>query len=219
MNKYLVDPRFAGIVPFEKKMWLASPTMHGDEQRWVDDAIQTNWVSTVGANINEVEKQVAAYIGCKHAVALSCGTAALHLATKLAGERLYGMPRPNEGTLQGKRVFCSDVTFDASINPVAYEDGEAVFIDTERDTWNMDPEALKKVLRDGHLGAVALDVTEPEPLPTDHPLWDEPRCFITPHQAGGSFGKCDGTEERICEVCCENLRRFVAGEELTHLVL
>ena len=144
MNPFLKDPRFAGIEPFEKKVWLASPTMHGDEQRWVDEAIQTNWVSTVGANINEVEKQVAAYVGVKHAVALSCGTAALHLATKLAGEKLYGQARPNEGTLQGHRVFCSDMTFDASINPVAYEDGEAVFIDTEPDTWNMSPEALRK---------------------------------------------------------------------------
>ena len=104
--------------------------MHGDEQHWVDDAILTNWVSTVGANINEVEKQIAERIGVKYAVALSCGTAALHLATKLAGERLYGQARPNQGTLQGHRVFCSDMTFDASINPVAYEDGEAVFIDT-----------------------------------------------------------------------------------------
>ena len=144
MNPFLKDPRFAGIEPFEKKVWLASPTMHGDEQRWVDEAIQTNWVSTVGANINEVEKQVAAYAGVKHAVALSCGTAALHLATKLAGEKLYGQARPNRGTLQGHRVFCSDMTFDASINPVAYEDGEAVFIDTEPGTWNMDPEALEK---------------------------------------------------------------------------
>ena len=118
--------------------------MHGDEQRWVDDAIQTNWVSTVGRNIDEVEKQIAEYVGVHYAVGLSAGTAALHLATKLAGERLFGMARPNEGTLQGKRVFCSDVTFDASINPVAYEDGEAVFIDTERYTWNMDPQALKK---------------------------------------------------------------------------
>ena len=144
MNPFLKDPRFAGIEPFEKKVWLASPTMHGDEQRWVDEAIQTNWVSTVGANINEVEKQVAAYVGVKHAVALSCGTAALHLATKLAGEKLYGQARPNQGTLQGHRVFCSDMTFDASINPVAYEDGEAVFIDTEPQTWNMPPEALRK---------------------------------------------------------------------------
>lgn len=138
------DFRFKGLEPFSTRVWLSSPTMHGDEQRWVDDAIQTNWVSTVGRNIDEVEKTIAEYVGVKYAVGLSAGTAALHLATKLAGEKLYGMARPNEGTLQGKRVFCSDVTFDASINPVAYEDGEAVFIDTERDTWNMDPEALKK---------------------------------------------------------------------------
>ena len=144
MNNILKDPRFAGIEPFEKKIWLSSPTMHGEEQKWVDEAIQTNWVSTVGANINEVEKFVAEYIGIKYAVALSCGTSALHLATKLAGEKLYGQAKPNQGTLQGHKVFCSDCTFDASINPVAYEDGEAVFIDTEYDTWNMCPEALSK---------------------------------------------------------------------------
>lgn len=138
------DPRFKGIEPFSSRLWLSSPTMHGDEQRWVDDAIQTNWVSTVGKNIDEIERLIAEYVGVKYAVGLSAGTAALHLATKLAGERLYGMAKPNEGTLAGKRVFCSDVTFDASINPVAYEDGEAVFIDTERDTWNMDPVALVK---------------------------------------------------------------------------
>ncbi len=144
MHDFSKDPRFAGIEPFEAKVWLSSPTMHGDEQRWVDDAIQTNWVSTVGANIDEAERQIAEFIGVKYAVALSCGTASLHLATKLAGEKLYGQARPKRGTLQGHRVFCSDCTFDASINPVAYEDGEAVFIDTERDTWNMDPEALEK---------------------------------------------------------------------------
>ncbi len=138
------DSRFEGIVPFEKKVWLASPTMHGDEQHWVDDAIQTNWVSTVGANINEVERICAEKIGRKHAVALSAGTAALHLALKLAGERIYGQPKIGHGTLEGRKVFCSDVTFDATVNPVAYEGGEAVFIDTEYDTWNMDPEALKK---------------------------------------------------------------------------
>ena len=144
MNTFTTDPRFTGIQPFEKKIWLSSPTMHGDEKHWVDDAILTNWVSTVGANINELEKQIAERIGVRYAVALSCGTAALHLATKLAGEKLYGQARPNAGTLAGHRVFCSDMTFDASINPVAYEDGEAVFIDTERDTWNMDPAALEK---------------------------------------------------------------------------
>ena len=143
-EQILRDPRFQGITPFTQRVWLSSPTMHGDEQRWVDSAIQTNWVSTVGKNIDEVERQIAEYVGVKYAVGLSAGTAALHLATKLAGEKLYGQARPNEGTLQGKRVFCSDMTFDASINPVAYEDGEAVFIDTEADTWNMDPDALEK---------------------------------------------------------------------------
>jgi dTDP-4-amino-4,6-dideoxygalactose transaminase len=141
---YLTDPRFAGIEKFDKKVWLSSPTMHGDEQRWVDEAIQTNWVSTVGENINVVEKLMAEKIGVKYAVGLNCGTAALHMATKLAGERVYGQARPNHGTLEGKKVFCSDTTFDASINPVAYEDGEAIFIDTEPDTWNMSPEALEK---------------------------------------------------------------------------
>ena len=105
---FLKDERFKGIEKFEKKVWLSSPTMHGDEQRWVDDAIQTNWVSTVGENINEVEKQMAEYVGCEYAVGLSSGTAALHMATKLAGERLYGQARPNEGTLAGKR--CSVAT-------------------------------------------------------------------------------------------------------------
>lgn len=139
-----MDPRFTGIEPFKTKVWLSSPTMHSDEQKWVDEAIRTNWVSTVGANIDAIEKQLAEYIGCKYAVALSAGTAALHLAIKLAGEKLYGQARPNHGTLEGKKVFCSDTTFDASINPVGYEDGEAVFIDTEYDTWNMSPVALEK---------------------------------------------------------------------------
>lgn len=130
--------------PFESKVWLSSPTMHGDEQKWVDEAIRTNWVSTVGANINEVEKMTAEKIGVKYAVGLSSGTAALHLAVKLCGEKLYGQPAANRGTLEGHKVFCSDMTFDATVNPVAYEGGEAVFIDTEYDTWNMDPVALEK---------------------------------------------------------------------------
>ena len=144
MNDLLKDPRFADIEPFASKVWLSSPTMHGEERKWVDDAILTNWVSTVGANINAVEDEIAKYVGVKYAVGLSAGTASLHLATKLAGEKLYGQARPFEGTLRGRKVFCSDLTFDASINPVAYEDGEAVFIDTEYNTWNMSPEALEK---------------------------------------------------------------------------
>ena len=133
-----------GIKPFEKKVWLSSPTMHGEELAFMKEAFESNWMSTVGININELEGLVAERIGCQYAVALSAGTAALHLATKLAGEKLYGQARPNEGTLKGKKVFCSDLTFDASVNPVAYEDGEAIFIDTEEDTWNMDPIALEK---------------------------------------------------------------------------
>lgn len=132
------------IKPFEKKIWLASPTMHGDELKYMQDAYETNWMSTVGANINEVEKITCEKIGCGYAVALSSGTAALHLAIKLAGERLYGQPKANHGVLEGHKVFCSDMTFDATVNPVAYEGGEAVFIDTEYETWNMDPVALEK---------------------------------------------------------------------------
>jgi dTDP-4-amino-4,6-dideoxygalactose transaminase len=141
---FQTDVRFSGIEPFKSKIWLASPTMHGDEQKWVTDAFVKNWITTAGENINELERIVAEYAGVKYAVALSCGTASLHLAVKLAGERLYGQAKPNQGTLQGHKVFCSDMTFDATVNPVAYEDGEAVFIDTEADTWNMSPEALEK---------------------------------------------------------------------------
>lgn len=142
--KYLSDPGFKGIESFDSKVWLSSPTMHGDEQKWVDEAIRTNWVSTVGDNINEVERITAEKVGRKYAIALSSGTAALHLAMKLCGEKIYGQPKVGHGTLEGHKVFCSDVTFGATVNPVAYEGGEAVFIDTEYDTWNMDPLALEK---------------------------------------------------------------------------
>ena len=144
MYDFINDPRFKGIEPFKSKLWLSSPTMHGDEQRWVDEAIQTNWVSTVGENINVVERQVAEKVGRRYAVALSAGTAALHLAIRLAGEKLYGQASVGHGTLEGKRVFASDMTFDATVNPICYEGGIPVFIDTEYDTWNMDPVALEK---------------------------------------------------------------------------
>ena len=129
---------------FENKVWLASPTMHGEELKYMQEAYSTNWMSTVGANINELERLAAEKVGCKYAVALSAGTAALHLCTRLAGETLYGMPNAGVGSLYGHKVFCSDMTFAATLNPVAYENGEAVFIDTEYDTWNMDPVALEK---------------------------------------------------------------------------
>ena len=130
----------------EKMIFLSTGTMHGDEEKYVKEAFDTNWVTTVGKNIDEVERLMAEYIGVKYAVGLGTGTSALHLATRLAGEKLYGQPRPNEGSLKGRRAFASDMTFDASINPIGYEGGEAIFIDMEYDTWNSDPEALKKAI-------------------------------------------------------------------------
>ncbi len=132
------------LIPFEKKIYLSSPTMHGSELEYIEEAYRTNWMSTVGENINIIERLICDKIGRAYAVALSSGTAALHLAIKLAGERLYGRPIAGRGTLEGKKVFASDMTFAATVNPIAYEGGEAVFIDTEYDTWNMDPVALEK---------------------------------------------------------------------------
>ena len=129
---------------FEKRVWLSSPTMHGDELKYMKEAYTSNWMSTVGENINEVEKKVCEYTGSKYAVALSAGTASLHLAIKAAGIKVYGIPKSGANVLEGKKVFCSDMTFAATVNPVVYEGGEPVFIDSEYDTWNMDPKALKK---------------------------------------------------------------------------
>ena len=91
-----------------------------------------------------MERLAKEYIGCGSAVALSSGTASLHLVVKLAGEKLYGQPEAGHGTLEGHKVFCSDMIFGATVNPAAYEGGEDIFIDSEYDTWNMDPEALEK---------------------------------------------------------------------------
>lgn len=120
------------IKPFEARVWLSSPTMHDKELEYMKKAYNTNWMSTVGENVNESERLICEKVGCNYAVALACGTAALHLAVKLAGVK------------QGDKVFCSDMTFDATVNPVVYEGGIPIFIDTEYDTWNMDPVALEK---------------------------------------------------------------------------
>ena len=132
------------FTPFEKKVWLASPTMHGEELKYMTEAYETNWMSTVGENINEVEKIAAETSGVSYAIALSSCTAALHLCVKLAGEKLYGKSQIGHGAVEGKRVFCSDMTFDATLNPVVYEGGIPVFIDTDPASWNMDPESLEK---------------------------------------------------------------------------
>ena len=120
------------IEKFEKKLWLSSPTMHGEEQEFVKLAFDTNWVSTLGENINKLEENICDYLGCDYAVGLSSGTSSLHLAVKLAGVK------------PGDIVFCSDLTFSASVNPVTYEGGIPVFIDSEYETWNMDPAALER---------------------------------------------------------------------------
>lgn len=120
---------------FEKKVWLSTPTMHGDELKYVQEAYEKNWVSTVGENINEVEKMISEKVGCKYSVALSSGTSALHLAVKLAGVK------------SGDKVFCSDCTFAATINPIMYEGGVPIFIDTEYETWNMCPKALEEAFK------------------------------------------------------------------------
>lgn len=148
--------------PFESKVWLSTPTMHGPELEYVKKAYETNWMSTIGENINEVERLACEKIGCQYAVGLSAGTAALHMAVKLAGVK------------PGDRVFCSDMTFDATVNPVVYEGGIPVFIDTEYDTWNMDPVALEKAFE----------------------LYPEVKVVVVAHLYG-----TPGTVEEIREIC------------------
>lgn len=129
------DGVISKVQPFEKKIWLSSPTMHGDELKYIQEAYETNWVSTIGRNIDEIERLICKKVRCKYSVALSSGTAALHMAIKAAGVK------------PGDKVFCSDMTFAASVNPVKYEGGEPIFIDSEYETWNMDPEALEKAFK------------------------------------------------------------------------
>lgn len=115
-----------------ERIYLSSPTMHGEEQAYIQEAFDTNWVAPLGKNVDCFEKEMASYVGVRHAAALTAGTAALHLAVKLAGVR------------PGDKVFCSDLTFSATVNPVSYEGGEQVFIESDRETWNMDPRALER---------------------------------------------------------------------------
>lgn len=143
--------KLAGLQPLPERLWLSSPTMHGDELRWVLEAFETNWMSTIGANVDEVERRMAETCGVPYAVALSSGTAALHLAVKLAAHRVYGastgVGAGAGGCLTGREVICSDLTFGATVNPVVYEGGTPVLVDCEPQTWNMDPEALEQAFR------------------------------------------------------------------------
>lgn len=117
-----------------ERIWLSSPTMHGEEQAFVKEAFDTNWVAPLGKNVTEFENEMAQYLGCKAAAAMTAGTHALHMAVKLCG---IG---------PGDVVLCSDFTFAATVNPVSYEGGTQVFIDAERESWNMDPKALLRGL-------------------------------------------------------------------------
>lgn len=119
----------------KERIWLSSPTMHGEEQQFIKEAFDTNWVAPLGKNVDEFEKEVCAYVGCNAAAAMTAGTHALHIAIKLAGVQ------------RGDIVLCSDLTFSATVNPVCYEGGVQVFIDSERETWNMNPEALEAGLK------------------------------------------------------------------------
>ena len=116
----------------KKRIYLSSPTMHGDEQRFVAEAFDTNWVAPLGPNVNSFETETAAYTDCGYAAALSSGTAAIHLGLKLLGVG------------EGDVVFVSSLTFSASCNPIVYEKATPVFIDAEPDTWNMSPKALER---------------------------------------------------------------------------
>lgn len=126
----------------KERLYLSSPTMHGEEQIYVKEAFDTNWVAPLGKNVDEFEKSIAEYVGVKEAAALNSGTAALHMAVKLAGVQ------------RGDIVLCSDLTFAATVNPVSYEGGIQVFIDSEKETWNMDPKALEIGLRKYNAKAV-----------------------------------------------------------------
>ena len=156
-HDFLTDARFKGLEPLEQRAFLATPTPHrNEEMKFIKECYKTGWLTTVGENIDSLEATVGEYMSKpgaeKKAIALVNGTAAIHLAVKLAAEKVYhsssGISTPGGkgagGSLFGKRVFCSDMTFDASVNPILYEGGEPVFIDSEYETWNMNPAALEK---------------------------------------------------------------------------
>ena len=117
-----------------ERIWLSTPTMHGEEQEFIKEAFDTNWVAPLGKNVTEFENEMSSFVGVKSAAAMTAGTHALHLAVKLAG------------ICEDDIVICSDLTFAATVNPISYENGTQVFVDSERDTWNMDPTALKIAL-------------------------------------------------------------------------
>lgn len=157
MHDFLNDNRFKGIERLSDRAFLSLATLHKeDEMQFIEQVYKENYLTTAGSNVDSMEAMISDYMSAngrgRRAVALCNGTAAIHLAVKLAAERIYGSStgistsagKGAGGTLYGKRVFVTDMTFGASVNPILYEGGEPVFIDSEYETWNMDPEALRK---------------------------------------------------------------------------
>lgn len=125
------------LLPPKKRIYLSSPHMSGNEYKYINEAFKTNWVAPLGPNVDAFEREIALYTGANDAVAVSSGTAAIHLALSLLE---IG---------KGDSVFCSSLTFVASANPILYQGAQPVFIDSEPETWNMSPLALEKAFEDG----------------------------------------------------------------------
>ncbi|MGO1098597.1 DegT/DnrJ/EryC1/StrS family aminotransferase [Priestia megaterium] len=123
----------------KSRIYLSPPHMNGDEQRYIQEAFESNWIAPLGPNVDGFEKEIASYVGVSEAVAVSSGTAAIHLALSLLG------------VTKGDTVFCSTLTFIASANPIIYQGAEPIFIDSESETWNMSPQALKRALQDASI--------------------------------------------------------------------
>jgi len=123
----------------QKRIFLSAPHMSGNEMKYIRGAFETNWIAPLGPNVDAFEKEIANYVGVSEAVAVSSGTAAIHLALFLLDVK------------KGDKVFCSTLTFVASANPILYQGAEPVFIDSEPETWNMSPQALEKALKDASI--------------------------------------------------------------------
>lgn len=177
---------------FKEKVWLSCPTIHGEEQKFIQEAFDTNWVAPLGKNVNEFEREMASYVGVKDAAAMVSGTSALHMAVKLAGVKA------------GSVVLCSDLTFAATVNPVSYEGGIQVFIDSEKDTWNMDPEALKKAFEmyDGQ------DAAHPKPAAVMLA-----HLYGTPAKLDEILGLCEENGVPLIEDAAESLSATYKGRQ------
>lgn len=126
-------------ITVKQRIFLSPPHMSGNELKYINEAFDTNWIAPLGPNVDAFEKEIANYVGVSEAVAVSSGTAAIHLALSLLDVK------------KGDKVFCSTLTFVASANPILYQGADPIFIDSEPDTWNMSPQALEHALKDASI--------------------------------------------------------------------